>query len=359
MKYTSLKCIAEILLIAGLTLTSCTTNSSMDNTPTLSSSGAIPAEEESGPTNNPSADKKYFKNLQASLAVPAGFQEVENQYSYSFVSPDGASVYIASVYVNQSSEQVKQMLSEPIQQNGYEISLISDFVKHSNGMLLADAKMVFEGVVYPGYIILREMPNNNTYLLFGCVEQRHQQEEMKRTLNTMAQSIETGTTDRNEGNGSNKTNMTGPVQKTVEQYQHFLMDKVLINNKQSSDMISGDDHRASHGKWILSEDVSKTRRFLLCSGGFSYYRFVSTGHQMSGDYGTVNLDKWSGYWKIVSEAGKIYIYMEDERDKRYRVWEINGISDNIIFIDNRPYTIFTQQEGGNECGREGGVLMPE
>ncbi|MBK9321061.1 MAG: hypothetical protein IPM91_21175 [Bacteroidetes bacterium] len=96
------------------------------------------------------------------------------------------------------------------------------------------------------------------------------------------------------------------------------MDKVLINNKQSRDIISTPDWRESKGLWMASEDVEKTRRYLLCGGGFGYFRFITTGHQITGDYGTYELDKHSGYWKVVADAGKIGILMEDERNGRKR-----------------------------------------
>lgn len=305
---------------------------------------------------NSSHNKKHFKNLNASLSIPENIQEVEAPNSYTFVRPNEESVYVASIYHNQNSEQVKQTLVSSLNQNGYQLSLSSGFSMNSFGLNAADAQMEYGGVVYPGYIIVKEMPSANTYVLFGCAAHDSMKELVKSNLNQMALSLEIGY----DSSTSNAGNNSGTHLNSVINYQNFLMNKVLINDKQSRDVISTDDYSASHGKWVTSEDVNKRRRFVLCNGGFGFYRYASTGWQITGDYMTVVLDKWSGLWKVISKDGKIYIYMEDERNGQYRTYEINEMTDKMIFIENRPYTIYDHTQSENECGRaDGKVVVPD
>jgi len=308
--------------------------------------------------NEQSSDKKYFKNLGVTMVYPQEFKEIEATYSYTFMRPDENEVYIAAIYPSQTSEQVVQIAKQSLSQNGFKISVSSSFETNARGLLAADAKTEHGSSSYPGYMIIRTMPNGNTYLLYGCATIDSEVDKMKSSLNEMASSIDIST---NEGNTQNSTQAGSGayVEKSVSSYQQYLSHKVLINSKRSNDIVSTEDWQQSHGRWVASEDVEKTRRFLLCGGGFGYFRFVTTGHQMTGDYGTVELDKFSGGWRIAADGNKIGIYMQDERDNRTRFWEINEITDKIVFIENRPYEVFTQEQGGNECNREGGVLVPQ
>ncbi|MBK7886557.1 MAG: hypothetical protein IPJ86_04415 [Bacteroidetes bacterium] len=48
-----------------------------------------------------SSQKKYFKNIQASILYPEGLQEIETDYSYTFTDNNDY-IYIASVYMSQN-----------------------------------------------------------------------------------------------------------------------------------------------------------------------------------------------------------------------------------------------------------------
>ncbi|MBK7886555.1 MAG: hypothetical protein IPJ86_04405 [Bacteroidetes bacterium] len=303
-----------------------------------------------------SSQKKYFKNIQASILYPEGLQEIETDYSYTFTDNNDY-IYIASVYVSQNLNQVKQTVTSNLNQNGFVITPTTTFVQNSNGLTSADVTVEYEGNTFPGHLIMKQI-GNNTHLFMGCATNEQLFPGQKQNLIKMALSLQTSTT--SPGGGQQKTTVSSTSNpKSVQEYQNLLMDKVLINNKQSRDIISTPDWRESHGLWMASEDVEKTRRYLLCGGGFGYFRFITTGHQITGDYGTYELDKHSGYWKVVADAGKIGILMEDERNGRKRFFEINAYKDNVIIIDSRPYQIFTQEQGGNECNREGGIKVPE
>ncbi|HNR20917.1 MAG TPA: hypothetical protein PKL45_13100 [Bacteroidia bacterium] len=304
-----------------------------------------------------SAQKKYFKNIQASILYPQGLQEIETDYSYTFTDNNDY-IYIASIYVSQNIEQVKQTVIDNLSQNGFVITPTTNFTQNSNSLTTADVTVEYMGNTFPGHLIMKAS-GNNTYLFFGCATNAELFPVQKQNLTQMALSLQASVQTQQQAQHQTSANsISNPT--SVQQYQNLLMDKVLVNNKQSRDIISTDDHTQSHGKWIASEDLSKTRRFTLCAGGFGYFRFVSTGHQMTGDYGTFELDKHSGFWRVVADAGKIGIYMEDERNGRKRFFEINDYKNNIIIIDKRPYQILTQEQSGSECLQpDGKVVVPE
>lgn len=160
-----------------------------------------------------------------------------------------------------------------------------------------------------------------------------------------------------DGKASSEISTSGQ-NNSAQEYQQFLYDKVLVFSNHSKSTISGEDNTASHGVVTYYEKVEKIKRFVLCGGGFSYFRFISKGDQMTGDYGTFVLEKFSGHWKVMEENGQNYIYIQDERDNRYRTWKIDGVKDNMISIGGDLYTIYTQQEGGNEC-TERGLVVPD
>lgn len=310
-------------------------------------------------SNGQSSGMKFFNNLGVSMLYPKSFKEIRDQYSCTFMRSDENEVYIVAIYPNQTSEQVIEFVKKSINQNGYRISVTSDFAHSTSGFQSAEAKTEVGNSSYPGYMIIRTLSTGNTYLSYGCVTNVSEVEKMKSSLSEMALSMDVSKNNASQPNTGDIGNLSNG-ERSVTSYQQFLMDKALVNSKQSRDMISTDDWQQSHGKWIASEDVQKTRRMVLCAGGFGYFRFISTGHQMTGDYGTFELDKFSGYWKVIENNGKIGIYMEDERNGNNRFWEINDLRNNIIIIDNRPYEIFTQEQSGNECRRpDGKVVVPE
>lgn len=290
------------------------------------------------------------------MAYPVGFQESESQNSCMFVSLTDETPYLVAVHINQTTEQVKQLLEGSIKQNGYVLSVTSSFNNNNFGLMSAMAKMEFQGKTFAGQIVLREMPLHNTYLFFGCVPNKNAMQLLEGNLNQMALSLEIETPSQGNRNYDSKQH-TLPKPKTAQEYQNFLKDKVLINYKHKRDLISMNDNRYFYGKWVQLENADKNRRFTLCGFGFGSFRFITTGNQITGDYGTFELYKFSGYWRIISENGRIYISMDDEIDGRKRQWEINDISDNIIFIESRPYEIFTQEQSGNECVQRDAMLV--
>lgn len=304
-----------------------------------------------------SSQTKHFKNLQASIIYPENFQEIEADYSYTFIDSKNDYVYIVSIYVDNNLNQVSQTIKNNLSQNGFVIKLKNDFSKNPNGLTSADASVEYSGNTFPGHLIMEEY-GKNTYLFFGCVTNEQLFSKQKNNLEQMAISLQTDMTIQKDEKKTVVYN-DNTSSKSVQEYQNLLMNKVLLNSKRSRDIISTDDNTQSHGKWIASEDVNKTRRFTLCGGGFGYFRFVSTGRQITGDDGTFELDKHSGMWKVLSDAGKIGIYMEDERNGKRRFFEINEYKNNIIIIDNLPYEILTQEQSGNECMQaDGKVVVP-
>ncbi|MBK9402052.1 MAG: hypothetical protein IPN36_14765 [Bacteroidetes bacterium] len=84
-----------------------------------------------------SSQKKYFKNIQASILYPEGLQEIETDYSYTFTDNNDY-IYIASVYVSQNLNQVKQTVTSNLSQNGFIITPTTTFVQNSNSLTSID-----------------------------------------------------------------------------------------------------------------------------------------------------------------------------------------------------------------------------
>jgi len=305
-----------------------------------------------------SESKRYFSGLQASLSVPDGFVIQEGATNVLLHDATQEYICLVALYPMQSVEQVVENISNQQNGNGLNIKFLGELRKLEDGTKTVEAEMEYNGTRYPGAILFRPS-DQNTYLFLGCAVTNEKFELLRPSLLSMAQSMQQGVSSDTKSPVVQKKTLQSSL-KSAQEYENFLKDKVLINSKHSNDIISTEDWRESRGLWMASEDVDKTRRFLLCGAGFGYYRFISTGHQITGDEGTFELDKHSGYWSVVTEGDRIGIMMKDERDGRTRVWEINGYKDNIIFIDKRPYEVFTQESGGNECGRaDGTVVVPE
>ena len=106
--------------------------------------------------NELSNQKKYFKNIQASILYPEGLQEIESEFSYTFTDNNDY-IYIASVYINQNIEQVKQTVVGNLSQNGFIITLENNFASNNKGLTVANASVEYAGNTFPGYLILKKI----------------------------------------------------------------------------------------------------------------------------------------------------------------------------------------------------------
>ena len=306
-------------------------------------------------TGNLSTQKKYLRNIRANMLYPDQLLEVERDNNYSYSNAVEDVFYLVSVYVNQSGEQVQQIINDQIASSKMPLTITNDFKKQINGLIEANINANTVNGSFPGYLIIYQLPNGNSYLLYTVASIKNNLQKQIIDLQQMALSIEPIAGQTSQATSEVPTNSQI---NSAQEYQQLLYDKVLVFSNHSKSTISGEDNTASHGVVTYYEDVEKIKRFVLCGGGFSYFRFISKGDQITGDNGTFVLDKFSGHWKVISENNQSYIYIQDERDNRYRTWKIDGIKNNFISIEGNVYTIFKQEEGENECTKNG-LVVPD
>lgn len=298
----------------------------------------------SGTTESELTELKYFKNLNASMLSPVGFRQIEGAANYTFFNDPEDKMYVFSIYNQQTPEQVKQLITAGMKNGGFSIEKKGDFTTIENGIIAVDVIVTTPQTKADGYLLLKQVPNVGTFTYFTCAMDMQSLEIQKENLKKIATSTVIG---QKTGVTTNDAFETNPGNLSPKEYQDLLDDKVLVWSDRDKSTISGDDNTQSHGKVTYYQNIEKIKRFVFCAKGYAYYRDMSIGDQITGDYGVAEYDKFSGQWKIAYENGQCYVFMKDERDNRTRSWLINGVQGDMISIEGVTYRIYPDQKG--EC----------
>lgn len=300
----------------------------------------------SGATESELTELKYFKNLNASMISPVGFRQIEGAANYTFFNDPEDKMYVFSIYNQQTSEQVKQLITSGMKNGGFSIEKKGDFTTIENGVIAVDVIVTTPQTKADGFLLLKEVTSRGTLTYFTCAMDMQSLEIQKENLKKIAASTVIG---QKTGVTTNDVVKTNSGNLSPKGYQDLLDDKVLISSNYDRSNTTVEDNTQSHGVSTYYQDVEKVHRFVFCSKGYAYYRYMSIGDQMSGDYGVAEYEKFSGHWKIAYENGQCYVFMQDERDNRTRSWLINGVQGDRISIDGVSYRMYPDIKSKGEC----------